>query len=170
MICLTRRLVLVSASLLVLCSATNLHAQAVSLSPTSWNFGNLIVGTTSTKSVVLKNTGTGSLVITSVSQPSAPFSETNSCSAPLAHNQYCTINVTFGPTAPGAFSSSIKIADKSRGRPQTISLKGAGVPQATLSPTPLIFGLVGVGSKSTAETATLQNNLNTSLSIISIAA
>src|ERR1700730_15880254 len=166
----TRPLALASLCLLLLGSATHLHAQAVSLNLTSLNFGNLAVGNTSTKSVVLKNTGTASLVISSVSQPGAPFSETNGCSAPLAQNKSCTISVTFSPTAPGAFNSSISIKDNAKGSPQIVSLKGAGVPQAALSPTTLIFGLVGVGTTSTAQTATLHNNLNTSLAITSITA
>src|SRR5205807_7222853 len=47
--CLTRRLVLASVCLLVFGSATKLHAQAVTLNPASAGFGNLAVGTTSTK-------------------------------------------------------------------------------------------------------------------------
>ena len=51
--CLTRRLVLASVCLLVFGSATKLHAQAVTLNPASAGFGNLAVGTTSTKPVRL---------------------------------------------------------------------------------------------------------------------
>jgi MBG domain/MBG domain (YGX type)/Abnormal spindle-like microcephaly-assoc'd, ASPM-SPD-2-Hydin/Bacterial Ig-like domain (group 2)/Galactose oxidase, central domain len=167
---LTRRLVMASFCMLLLGSATHLHAQTASLNTTNLTFENVAVGNTSTKFVVVKNTGTDSLVITSVSAPSTPFSEVNGCSAPLAPTKTCMISVTFSPVVAGTFSGSIKIADNASGSPQLISLKGIGVPQATLSPTPLIFGLVGVGSKSAAETETLQNNLNTSLSITSISA
>lgn len=93
MSCLTRRLVLASVCLLVLGSATHLHAQAVSLSTTNHGFGNVAVGTSSTKSVRLTNSGTASLVITSISQPSAPFSEPNNCPSPtasLAPHAFCT--------------------------------------------------------------------------------
>src|SRR6202049_5063231 len=139
-------------------------AQAASLSPNPLSFGNQLILTTSvSRSVTLKNTGT--------TPPMAPFSETStSCSGSLLPGKSCTISVTFSPTKTGDFKGSISIADNATGSPQIVSLKGTGVPQAALSPNPLIFGLVGVGSTSTAETATLQNNLNTSLTITSIAA
>src|SRR6266481_1888243 len=170
---LTRRLAFVGFCLLPLGSGTQLHAQGASLSSTSLIFGNQAIATSSAKSVRLTNTGTAPLLITYLTQPSTPFSENDNCPrspASLAPKAFCTISVTFSSTAPGAFSSAIKIADNASDSPQIISLKGTGVPQATLSPTPLTFGSVGVGSTSTAETATLQNNLNTSLSITSIVA
>jgi len=147
-------------------------AQAASLSPNPLSFGNQLILTTSvSRSVTLKNTGTATLQITGITPPIAPFSETStSCSGSLLPGKSCTISVTFSPTKTGDFKGSISIADNATGSPQIVSLKGTGVPQAALSPNPLIFGLVGVGSTSTAETATLQNNLNTSLTITSIAA
>jgi hypothetical protein len=78
MSCLMRRLVLANVCLLGLGSVTHLHAQAVSLNPTNLNnFGNLAVGTTSTKSVLLTSAGKAPLVIKSISLPSAPYSETD---------------------------------------------------------------------------------------------
>src|SRR6202140_5048385 len=147
-------------------------AQAASLSPNPLSFGNQLILTTSvSRSVTLKNTGTATLQITGITPPIAPFSETStSCSGSLLPGKSCTISVTFSPTKTGDFKGSISIADNATGSPQIVSLKGTGVPQAALSPNPLIFGLGGVGSTSTAETATLQNNLNTSLTITSIAA
>jgi len=172
--CSTRRLGWVGLSLLLLSAgyATELHAQTVSLSTNQLNFGNQAILTTSgTRSVTLKNSGTAALQITGITPPIAPFSETStSCSASLLPGKSCTISVTFSPTKAGDFKGSISITDNAAGSPQIVSLKGTGVPQAAVSPNPLIFGLVGVGSTSTAEAATLQNNLNTSLTITSIVA
>src|SRR2546425_297485 len=50
---LTRGLVLAIVCFFVFGSATHLHAQAVTLNPASAGFGNLAVGTTSTKPVRL---------------------------------------------------------------------------------------------------------------------
>src|SRR5882762_4337743 len=169
---LTCRLVLVSVCLLGLGSATHLHAQAVSLNPTSLNFGNLAVGTTSMKSVRLTSTATTALVITTISMPSAPFSETDDCPrspASLARNRFCTISVTFSPTAPGAApSSSISITDNASSSPQAINLSGTGVQPVTLSPASLSFGKITLGNSSSAKTITLKNVQNVPLTISSI--
>src|SRR5882762_2124711 len=171
---LTCRLVLVSVCLLGLGSATHLHAQAVLLNPTSLNFGNLAVGTTSMKSVRLTSTATMALVITTISMPSAPFSETDDCPrspASLARNRFCTISVTFSPTAPGAApSSSISITDNASSSPQTINLTGTGVQPVTLSPGTYNFGKITLGSSSSPKIFTLKNVQNVSLTISSITA
>jgi Abnormal spindle-like microcephaly-assoc'd, ASPM-SPD-2-Hydin len=50
-----------------------------------------------------------------------------------------------------------------------VDLSGVGVPQATLSPVNANFGSVKVGKSSAPKTFTLVNNLNTALSISTIA-
>jgi len=159
---------------LFLVPATLLHAQTVSLSTTSLNFGNQAIGTTSAaRSVRLTNTGTAPLVINSISAPSAPFSESDNCPltpASLASQAYCTITATFAPATTGSFSGSISIADNATGTPQAISLLGTGVQQATLSASSISFGSQGIGTVSSIKTITLTNNLNTSLTITSATA
>jgi hypothetical protein len=161
---------------LLLSASGFVAAQSVSLSSSSLNFGNQAVMTTSAaKSVRLTNAGTAPLVVSSITPPSPPFADPNgtgacpSASFSLAPGTYCTISVTFSPTKTGDLKGSISITDNATGSPQIISLKGTGVPQAVLSPSLLVFGLIGVGTKSPAETATLQNNLSTALTITSIA-
>src|SRR5205823_896534 len=75
---------------------------AVSLSPTSLNFGNQNVGTTSApQTVTLSNIGTATLSITSIGiengDYSSDFAETNNCGTSLAAGASCAINVTFTP-------------------------------------------------------------------------
>src|ERR1700731_2516139 len=171
MSCLTRRLVLASVCFFVLGSATHLHAQAVTLNPANVSFGNLAAGTMSTKPVRLTNSGTAALLITSISQPSAPFSQTNNCPASpasLAPHAFCTINVTFSPSALGPFNGSITIADNASASPQTINLSGTGVEAVTVSPTNFNFGQVTLGNSSSPKTFTLKNVQNVPVAISSI--
>src|SRR5205085_481666 len=67
----------------------------VTLSPSSLNFGNQTVGTTSaSQAVTLTNNQSVSLSITSITT-SGDYAQTNTCGTSLAANSSCTINVTF---------------------------------------------------------------------------
>ena len=105
-------------------------APAVSLSPTSLNFGNVKVGTTSApKTVTLTNTGTGPLSISSIGiagTNSADFSQTNNCGASVAAGAKCSISLTFKPSVIGSRVAALAIADNASGSPQQVSLKGNG--------------------------------------------
>jgi len=156
---LTRRLALASFCLMLLSSATQLHAQGTSVSPSSINFGNELVGTTSgAQMVTVKNTGTTSVTITSVTAPS-PFSAGTACnSKKLAPNATCSFNVTFKPTAPGLATGTLTVAFAAPIASQTVSLSGTGIePIATVSATSLSFGNEQVGTPSSAQTVNLSN-------------
>ncbi len=149
----------------LLLSVASLSAQTVSLSSTSVNFGSQAVLTTSAaKTVRLTNTGTAPLLVSSITPPSAPFADpkgTGACpstSFSLAAGTYCTIGVTFSPTTTGSFSGSVSVTDNASNSPQTITLAGIGVAQASLSTATLNFGNVGVGTSST-KNITLYNSL-----------
>src|SRR5262249_42453184 len=77
-------------------------APVVGLSPTSLNFGNQLVGSSSAaQSVTLTNSGAATLTISSISA-SGDFSQTNTCPSSLGPAANCTISVTFTPTAAGS--------------------------------------------------------------------
>jgi hypothetical protein len=103
----------------------------VKLAPTSLSFGSVKVGTKSAaKAVTLTNKGTASLSITSITitgtNPS-DFTKTGTCSSSLAAGASCTISVSFKPTATGARSASVSVADNGGGSPQTVKLSGTGI-------------------------------------------
>jgi hypothetical protein len=103
----------------------------VQLSPTSLSFGSVKVGMKSpAKTVTLTNKGTSSLSITSITiagtNPS-DFTKTSTCGASVAAGASCTISVTFKPTATGARSASLSVADNGGGSPQTVKLSGTGI-------------------------------------------
>jgi hypothetical protein len=123
---------------------------SVTLMPTSLSFSSQGVGTVSSpQAVTISNTGTEVLTITSIST-SGDFLQTNTCGT--LHNilnpgQSCTASVTFAPTASGARSGSLSIADNATGSPQTVVLAGTGAAQFSLSSSsPTTTILIGTGS------------------------
>jgi hypothetical protein len=150
-------------------------APVVSLSPASVSFGNQPVGTSSTAhNVTLSNTGNAALTITNIvitGTNSGDFSQINTCPASpvtLSAGANCTISITFKPTATGSRSASVSITDNASGGPQSVSLSGTGTPAApvvSLSPTILSFGNQHVGTSSTAQSVTLTNIGNATLTL-----
>jgi hypothetical protein len=119
----------------------NPTAPAVTLSPTSVNFGNVNIGSTSpAQSVKLTNSGNAALSISSIAitgTNSTSFAQTNTCpsgSSTLAAGASCTISVTFTPTVSGPLSASVSITDNAANSPQSVPLSGTGV-----TPSPNIF-------------------------------
>jgi hypothetical protein len=103
---------------------------AVSLSAASLTYSATTVGTAAaTQSVTLTNKGTAAVTVTGISiagTNATSFTQTNTCGASVAAAASCTITVTFKPTATGALTASVNIADNAYGSLQTISLAGTG--------------------------------------------
>ena len=136
------------------------------LAPTSLAFLSSAVGTTSAaQAVTLTNQGTASLSITNIGI-TGDYAQTNNCSGALAASASCTINVTFTPTATGARNGTLAVTDSAAGSPQTVTLSGTGLGAViALTPTNLTFSSAPIGTTSAAQTVTLTNQGNTSLSI-----
>ena len=99
------------------------------VSPTSINFGNQAVGSTSAPATVtLTNESHSQLVhlspITISGSDHKDFSETTTCGSTLSSGASCTVTVTFTPTAKGARSASVSI-DGGYGL-QAVALSGTG--------------------------------------------
>src|SRR5437016_4994021 len=91
--------------------------------------------------------------------------------ATLAAGANCTINVTFTPTALGARTGTLSLADNAGGSPQIMTLSGNGTaPGVGLAPTRLGFGNQPLATTSTPMTVTLTNTGAAALTINSFAA
>jgi len=116
-------------------------APAATLAPATLDFGSVETGAKSAaKTAKLSNTGNAALSIGRIAvggTNSAAFAETNNCGGSLAAGASCTISVTFDPTAAGADSATISVADNAPGSPQTSALTGT----ATAPPPPADFAL-----------------------------
>ena len=147
-------------------------ASIASLTPSAVAFGNQFVGTASAvQTITLMNSGSATLNISSISV-SGDFAQSNTCGTALAPNAICNISVTFTPTASGNRSGILSIADDALGgSPQTASLSGTGTaPALWFSPASFSsLGVQRVNTTSPAQTMTITNNGNATLSITSFA-
>ena len=132
---------------------------AVSISPANVNFANQLVGTASPPvPITVTNTGTGALVIASISFSGtnpADFTQKNTCTPPVAPAATCLINVTFAPTAVGARTATMVLADNASNAPQSVPLTATAMNFAIDPPN------VGATSATVTagQTATYQLNL-----------
>jgi hypothetical protein len=142
-------------------------APAVSLYPTSLNFGTQLLGTTSySQSVYLLNSGQATLDITGIAT-SANFSQTNNCGTSVAVGGSCFITVTFQPRALGTLTGAVTITDNASNSPQTVSLTGIAT-EVDLIPTKLGFGGQAVGTNSPTQSVNVWNHASRTLSIFHI--
>jgi hypothetical protein len=151
-------------------------APAVTFAPTSVTFGNENVGSTSAaRAVTLTNSGTATLTISSITLTGTnpgDFAQTNNCGTSVLASGSCTINVTFSPTAAGAQSANISVADNAAGSPQTVPLTGTGVTATagiSFSPTSIAFAARTVGTSSAPTAVTVTNTGSATLTITTIA-
>jgi hypothetical protein len=141
----------------------------VSFSTSGVAFADQMVGTTSaSQPVTLTNASSVALNITNVSI-SPDYGQTNDCGASLAAGANCTFNVTFTPLASGTCTGTLTVTDDAGGSPQVVTLSGTGIgAQVSLSSSLLTFPPEIVGIRSSAQTVTLTNTGNSSLTILGI--
>jgi hypothetical protein len=82
--------------------------------------------TSTTQSMTLTNTGTAALEISSIAT-TGDFSVANSCGGGLGVSGFCTLNVSFSPTAIGPRKGSLTITSNAPGSPHTVNLTGSGM-------------------------------------------
>ena len=140
----------------------------VTVSPSSLDFGDYLLATTSgTQTVTLQNNGGSSFGINNVST-SGDFAPNSSCGASLAPSASCTIKVTFSPTAVGVRSGTLTV-DTTAGAGK-VRLSGRGVTDAGvgLSTLSLAFPDTPVRSFSAPQTVVLDNSGTQALGVQSI--
>ncbi|HEX4133716.1 MAG TPA: choice-of-anchor D domain-containing protein [Bryobacteraceae bacterium] len=148
---------------------------AVTAVPVSVSFPNQTVNTTSTaQGITITNNGPGVATINGIAITGTnpgDFAQTNGCPispATLAPGAFCTIAVTFTPTAANARAATITITGSS---PLSVSLSGTGtqVPSTvTLLPTSISFANQTVNTTSGSQGITITNSGPSSLTIAGI--
>ncbi len=105
-------------------------SSSVKLSAASLSFSPELTGTASSaQTITLSNAGTAALSFTGITLAGAnagDFAETNTCGSSVAVGASCSIGVTFTPSATGARTATLSLADNAPDSPQTIALSGAG--------------------------------------------
>ncbi len=142
------------------------------VSATTLSFGNVVVGSNKTATVTVTNNLPTALSLNSVTATGAYTvnnSVTGACGASIAAGGHCSIGVTFTASTPLGTSTGTLTINDSAAAPYNslkVSLTGASIAQATVSPASVSFGNVGLGVASTIS-VTLTNNLTTAISISS---
>jgi Cep192 domain 4/HYDIN/CFA65/VesB-like, Ig-like domain len=158
------------ATLTLPLSGMGVSAGTLSSSPTSLDFGSVIVGKNMSLSETVTNAGGSSVTISQVTV-SGGFT-LNGITAPLtlAAGQSANFTVLFSPFSAGSASGSVTLTSNASNPTLTIPLSGTGVSPGGLGadPSSISFGSVTVGNKkSVSETVT--NTGGTSVTISQIA-
>ncbi|HZC74225.1 MAG TPA: choice-of-anchor D domain-containing protein [Jatrophihabitans sp.] len=132
---------------------------ALSVRPTSINFGSVLVGRHGAgRTVTVTNNGDGTDAVStlSVTEPFAA-SGPGCVSKPLQPGASCSIRVTFTPTAGGDQSGNLRIATVNGGS-ASVHLSGSGATSAfSVTPRAMAFGEVPVGQRSATKTLRVHN-------------
>src|SRR5262249_5581310 len=108
-------------------SATAPPNPLLSVSPTSWSFGQVAVGTSSSKSVTLSNTGNASVSISAANVTGGGYSVSGiSFPRTVAAGASTTATINFGPTAAGNSTGSVSFVSNATNSPAVMSLSGSG--------------------------------------------
>lgn len=125
--------------------------------------------------VTLTNNQSTALSITNVAiggTNASDFAETNNCPGSVAAGASCSISVTFTPAAAGSRTGSLTIANTLSSSMLSVPLGGTGLgpaPIVSLSTNGLVFAIQAIGTTSAAQTVTVRNTGNASLSIQTVA-
>ena len=142
------------------------HTYLLSASGTSLSFGNVLLGTSTSRIVWLKSTGTGGVRISQVAVTGVGFTVTGfSGAVTLAPGQSLMLSVNFAPTNMGRVAGSLGIVSNAANSPAAIPLSGYGV-RALISviPASAAFGNVAVGLANT-QALTVKNPGTANLSV-----
>jgi len=150
---------------------TGVGVPPVTVTPSSYNFGNQLVNTLSTsRNVAVFNYQSVPLTISSIAL-SGNYSQTSNCPvAPntLAAKTVCIISVTFTPTTLGNNAGTLTVTHSASNSPQSTQLTGIGIAPVTFNPTSVTFGNQLVNTSATPRTITFKNNQTVPLSITGI--
>ncbi len=139
---------------------------SLSANPTSLAFGNVQVGSTTSKSETVTNTGGATVTISQVNVTGTGYSVSGlTLPTTLAAGQSVTFTVKFAPSTAATVNGNLSLVSDASNSPLGIALAGTGTTpgQLSLNPTSLNFGNVTVGSK-----AALSGTLTASSAAVTI--
>ena len=153
---------------------------SVSLSQSSLSFGSIQTNSSSSPQMVsVQSNGGQALSISSITlsgiDPSQ-FALSDTCHSPtvIQPGNFCSINLTFAPTAPGLQQATVMITDNAPGSPQSVTLTGTAVappppaPAVTVTPNPVSFPTITQGATSNPIMIAVTNSGNATLNISSV--
>ncbi|TVP57541.1 MAG: choice-of-anchor D domain-containing protein [Halomonadaceae bacterium] len=125
----------------------------ISVAPESISFGNVQAGLTKEESITVSNVGGADLGVQNISltgTDASAFDITNNCNT-VAPGASCSVNVTYFPSGEGSQNAAVIIESGDELQPVVeVPLSGNSVaivmPEITVSPESLDFGVVPVGN------------------------
>jgi Cep192 domain 4/Abnormal spindle-like microcephaly-assoc'd, ASPM-SPD-2-Hydin/HYDIN/CFA65/VesB-like, Ig-like domain len=142
--------------------------QALTISPASLNFSNVMVGQTSSQNVTLTNSGNANVTVNIATLSGTAFGMTGlALPKTIAAGSNLSFSVQFVPTSTAGASGRIVFTDSALNSPQTLTMTGSAVASgSTLGANPgsFNFGNVAVNSSS-QQTFTLTNSGNATITI-----
>ncbi|MEN6428915.1 MAG: hypothetical protein ABFE13_26500 [Phycisphaerales bacterium] len=165
---------IVLSCVLILCGASAVRAQDLDVSPLSWDFGNVPVGTSSTVTFDLLSAGPSEVWIYVVAlyesdDPTAPHADPRDWESPSwslgafsfdpatypiipvasAPGNHTLVDVIFTPPVPGDYHAYLFLDSNDSVRPPGpqafLLLEGTGVPAAVPVPGAGLLALFGIG-------------------------
>ncbi len=145
-------------------------APVISDTPNPLAFGNVNVGTTANQTLTVQNTGNAALQVTNITSTNPVFTA-SPASFTIQPGGTQNVTVSFLPTAAGAVSANLQIANNSAVNPYLVAVSGTGVatgpaPVFIANPNPLYFDDTYIASR-TQQTLTFFNAGNANLVITS---
>jgi Abnormal spindle-like microcephaly-assoc'd, ASPM-SPD-2-Hydin len=139
-------------------------------SPTSFRYGQVVVGRTETLLVAVTNSSQSSVTLSGVSSNSTEF-KVQKLNLPrvVAARASLEVSVTFAPTSIGSVAAQVTFVSKGSSQTLDLSVRGTGVSSepVTASPASVSFGNVDVGAKSTLPLV-LTNHRSSELTLASL--
>jgi hypothetical protein len=138
-------------------------APAVSINPSSFNYGTVAVGSNVFQSFVLTNTGTADLHLQGITftgaNPTAFRVSLAGCDYhTITPGATCMESVAFAPKEAGLLTANMNYPDDAAGSPQTVALTGTATgPVVAYAPATLDFPLIPVGQQSAPQTFYVKN-------------
>jgi hypothetical protein len=127
------------------------------ITPTSFDFGDVPVGSTAPQQEVnITNTGTSPVVMSGAGGGAGAFGGEQNCQGiTLAPGASCQMFYAFTPEALGPANGST--GGSWNGQPFAFTFKGNGISGFRISPTSFDFGDVAIGTMSAAQTVSITN-------------
>ncbi len=155
-------------------TATTSPTSALTATPSSIAFGNVVVGTETTQTIRLTNSGTANVTVSGLA-PSVAAVSVSGLTVPMTLGPGKSANFTaaFKPTAATSVSGAILVTSKATDSSMPIDLTGTGqaaIQQLTSNPTSVSFGNATVGSSNAKQvTVTNTGNVCTTISRAAVA-
>jgi hypothetical protein len=148
-------------------SGTGTAQGQLAANPASVSFGNMQVGASASRTVLINNSGSASVTVSQAAASGTGFTASGmSFPATIPAGQSASINVTFAPKAAGNSSGTLVITSNSSNPTLSVGLSGSAVTPGSLSSNTslMAFGTVEVGSNQ-KQSATVTNNGGSSVTI-----